>query len=924
MPGARRSADVPAGWRLVGRDGELDAISAMLTQDRPAHAATVLQGDPGVGKTSLWEHGVVLGRERGMRVLVARASSAETGLPFAAVIDLLEAVPSEELAGLPTPQLHALEVALYRREPAARPPEPGAIALGLLTALRILAGRSRLLVALDDVQWLDRASEEALAYAARRLDTTGVGFLLARRPGDRSALEAAFPETRLQRIVVEPMSLGATRQILALRLGVRLPHHLLRRVYDTTLGNPLFVLEVGRMLAGRDLDALGEEVPVPDDVEDVLGLRVADLDGPARRVLLALALDADLKATQLVALAGAGAVASAVQEGVVVLDGERVRASHPLLAAAASREAPVEERQELHRGLAAVVPDEQRRALHLALATRREDEELAARVAGAAELAAARGATRLAVQLGTHAVRLTEPGAPAHDDRVLALGGQLVAAGEKQRLTDLLSGRVESLPTPAARVTGYLLLTSGVVRDNDDIRLLMERALAEAGDNRELRGPVLAELAENEAVVTVLGISRAERRAAEAVECCGPDRPGDRRLALSALTWCRALGGQPVGALSEEYHALSDEHFFLVRDPARVAGQQLVWRGELDQARELLSSLMVQAEEWAEPSSYALARLHLCELELRAGGAAEAERLLDEWAASTDSRLLHWPMYERCRALLYAVMGDVEEARRWAGQARDLADSTGVRWDWLEATRALGLAAMVGKDPGLAVEHLSAVWDHTEREGVADPGAFPVATDLVEALVEAGDREAARRLTARLADRARSQDHPWALLGARRCAAVVQLAADGYADQPVEALEQCAAAYRDRGLLFDEARTLLALGRAQRRARKWGAAREALGRAADGFEAIGSPGWAGAARSELARLGARRPSSPDRLTATERRVAELAADGLSNKEIARALVVTVNTVEFHLRNTYAKLGIRSRVQLAAGLLDQIS
>jgi DNA-binding CsgD family transcriptional regulator len=152
---------------------------------------------------------------------------------------------------------------------------------------------------------------------------------------------------------------------------------------------------------------------------------------------------------------------------------------------------------------------------------------------------------------------------------------------------------------------------------------------------------------------------------------------------------------------------------------------------------------------------------------------------------------------------------------------------------------------------------------------------------------------------------------------ARRCAAVVELASAAY-DDGAAAAEQAADEYAQLGLRFDGARTLLSLGRAQRRGRKWGAARATLERAVAGYDEMGSPGWAEEARAELARVGARRPSTGE-LTPTERRVAELAADGLANKEIAQALVVTVNTVEFHLRNTYAKLGIRSRVQLVSRL-----
>jgi DNA-binding CsgD family transcriptional regulator len=295
------------------------------------------------------------------------------------------------------------------------------------------------------------------------------------------------------------------------------------------------------------------------------------------------------------------------------------------------------------------------------------------------------------------------------------------------------------------------------------------------------------------------------------------------------------------------------------------------------------------------------------------------QRLMDEWAASTDSDLLHWPMYERCRALLAAGRGDVAEARRWGGRAEAQAAEMGVAWDRLEATRALGLAALLSKDPAEAARLFGSVWEHGEREGVLDPGAFPVAPDLVEALVELEDYEAARAVVQRLADLAGEQEHPWARLGAQRAATLIDIYSDSYTDEAGEVLESTASSYRQLGLANDSARTLLALGRAQRRGKKWGAARDVLERATAAFDTMGSPGWADDARAELERVGARRSASAGGLTATERRVAELAVDGLANKEIARVLVVTVNTVEFHLRNTYAKLGIRSRVQLAAAL-----
>jgi DNA-binding CsgD family transcriptional regulator len=650
-------------------------------------------------------------------------------------------------------------------------------------------------------------------------------------------------------------------------------------------------------------------------------MRVADLDGTVRELLLSLALDSDLSVTELDRLVGIAAVHAATEEGVVVEDGERLRAAHPLLAAAAKRQSSVIERQHLHRAMADVVPDEQRRALHLALATPIPDEGLAVRVATAAEVAAARGATVMAVELATHALRLTPSGAASYVSHLLMLGHYLSIAGEKERLTELLAERVDILPAGEPRVVACLLLNKGVVQNKGDNRRLLERALTEAGTDHQLRAPVLAELAEYQAVIEVANIAQAQEWATDALGSSSPHRLADQRFALYTLTWTRALGGHPIAELLERYHTLPEDRFHLVYSPQRVAGQRHVWRGEVSQALTVVTALQALAEERAEPASYALQRLHLCELMLRIGDWGEAHGLLDEWAASTDRELLHWPMYERCRALLAAGRGDPDEARRWGAEALARAEATGVRWDWLETKRALGVAALLARDVEAAARDLRTVWEHTLREGVGDPGAFPVAPDLVEALVEVKALDEARDVTARLSERARGQHHLWARVGAQRCSALVDLTGD-YSDRAAAALEEAAATYQEMGLAFDHARTLLLLGRAERRAKKWGTARRHLQAAISAFDAMNAPGWAQDAGAELARIATGRPASKDRLTPTERRVAQLAVEGRSNKEIARTLMVTVNTVEFHLRNTYAKLGLRSRVQLAGHLSDE--
>jgi DNA-binding CsgD family transcriptional regulator len=906
---------------IVGREAELSALDAFLSSDaRPR--ALVLTGGPGIGKTTLWDAAVDAGRRRGLRVLAARASDADTRLSFAALIDLLDDVEDGELASLPPPRRQALEIALLRAQPTGAPPEPHAIALGLLDALRTLAQHGPLLVAVDDLQWLDRASEDALAFAVRRLADEPAAFLLARRPGPRSELERALDATSLERVEVRSPSLAAIRRMLSDRLGLTLPRHVLRRLYDATLGNPLFVLELGRKVRDDGVPTIGEDLPVPDDVEELLGTRVAGLPDAVRHVLLAVALSPSLRVGQLASLAEPEALDLAVDAGVLAVDGDQVRASHPLLAAAAVRQSQAGERRALHRDLAGVVPEGELRTRHLALAAAQPDAELAATVAAGAASAARRGAPQPAVELGEHALRLTPPDDPDRNARLLELAGYLMIAGEKRRLTDLLEPHVPSLPAGATRAQAFLLLTSGEIRGNDDIQRYLELALAESGDDARARASVLADMAENVAAVRVERIAEAETWALEAL----PDTPGadpelERRV-LYALAWTRTLGGRAIDDVWERFRTASPEPFYIAHSPERIAGQRLVWRGEIGAARAMLSRQLVEADERGEPSSYALQRLHLCELELRAGEWDAAEARLDEWAESADRELLHWPMYERCRALLAVGRGRPDEARRWGTEADARASAVGVRWDQLEAQRALGVAELLAHDTAAAASRLRAVWEHTEREGVCDPGAFPVAPELVEALAEEGALEEAGAVATRVEEHAAQQDHPWARATARRCAAQATLALL-YDEEAVTSLERAAGEYARLGLGFDAARSLLALGRAQRRHRKWGAARATLERAAAAFDEQGSPGWAEAARSELGRVGARRPSPAGELTPAERRVAELAAQGLTNKEIAQTLVVSVNTVEFHLSNTYAKLGVRSRTELASRLAPSV-
>jgi DNA-binding CsgD family transcriptional regulator len=895
---------------IVGREPELAVVHEFL--ERGSARALVVTGDPGIGKTTLWEAALGNARERGFRVLSTRASSAEARLSHAALIDLLDGVDTEEFAvALPGPQLYALEVALLRAQPVETPVDSG-VALGLLNALRALSDRP-LVLAIDDVQWLDAPSVASLAFAGRRLEGDGPLFLLARRPGRRSMLERALEAGGLDRLEIGALSYGAIRQLLSNRLGLVVSRRVLRRLVDTTLGNPLFALEVGRGLAVRGAPAIGEDLPVPDAVEGLLGTRVARLPAATRTLLLATALSANLTVSQLGALVGPAVVEEAVDDGLLVVEGDRVRPSHPLLAAAAKKRSRARTRRDLHAELAEVVGDSELRARHLALAAERPDEGLASIVAEAAATAFARGAREEAVELAEHALRLTPAGSPERTERLLALAEDLSMAGQERRLSDLLTPVIDTLPSGVARARAHFLLSDTVSHVDECMRHL-EAALAEGEDDSALRARTLARMSTYLAVCHVARLAEADAWAREARTVALDS--GVELDVLHALAWTTILRGRAIDDLRTRLRELTAGEAFLLFSVERAAGVQLAWRGAVAEARLLFRKLAAVADERGEEASHAVLRFHLCELALRAGEWDEAGRLLDDWLQSADRELLTDASYQRCLALLAAGRGDSKEAEPRTASVIAGADATGLRWNVLEALRARGVASLVGRDPRRAAESLRSVWEHTEREGVDDPGAFPAAPDLVEALVELGELGDARAVAARLRRLAAEQEHPWGLATASRCDALVELAGGAYDEQAALSLAAAVDDYDELGLRFDGARSLLALGRAQRRHRKWGAARASLERAVAAFDEMGSPGWAEEARSELGRIGARRPRAAGQLTPTEERVVELAATGLSNKEIARTLVVTVNTVETHLSHAYVKLGVRSRAQLS--------
>src|SRR5215469_2479201 len=360
-------AGVPklAGHDVVGREQELAQLRAFLC-GRQRAGTLLLTGAAGIGKTVLWSAGLALAEGGGRFVMAARPSGAETGMAFAGLIDLCDGVGQDAIGALPPPQRAALDVALMRAEPlGGEPPAPHSIAVAVLNLLRGLCAAAPVVVAVDDLPWLDGPSADVLTFAARRLREEPVTFLLARRPGAPGDLERALDPVQQE---VAGLDLNAVRRLLAVRLGLFPPRVLLHRITDISQGNALFALELGRTVRAAGTARMSQDMILPDTVENALTARVSALPPGIRQLLLATALSDGLRRAEIDAVAGHENANAAFATRLLVAAGPRFRPPPPLLTAAAVAGSTPAQRRAGHRKIGRAVSDEERRALHFALA----------------------------------------------------------------------------------------------------------------------------------------------------------------------------------------------------------------------------------------------------------------------------------------------------------------------------------------------------------------------------------------------------------------------------------------------------------------------------------------------------------------------------------------------------------------------------
>ncbi len=906
------------GVPLSGRASELERVDETIAGLPGGPRVLAIEGEAGIGKTTLWREGTARAARRGWRVLECRPAEAETAFSFAGLGDLLGSVDGRAIDSLPEPQRHALEVALLRERPDGSAPAPRAIGAATLSVLRALSEDTPVVLAVDDVQWLDVPTAEALEFALRRLDGSPVALLATLRTTGvpRPSLLDVVEVAGTPRLRLGPLDRDALHGMLRQRLGDVLTPTLLGRIERASRGNPFRALEVARAwLEGGVPESGDESLPVPDDVRELINVRLRRLPVSTREELLKASALTD-PALPLIDPEPLGPAVEA--EIVSIRPDDRVEFSHPLFRDAVYSAASADRRRDLHRELADSVGDLEERARHLALASDEPDERIAAVLEEASELAHRRGATIAAAELAERAAELTPAGSEAADERRLRAAGHLLRGGDRER-AQVLAETVIAGSGSALGPRALLLLAEaqGLTRPEAAIGYL-DRAVELAGEDVALATEL--EIALALATGAVTDAARVERHAERAVELAvrsGDDALVSQALAMRGLikiTFGRGLD-EPELERALELEDLGRDVPFQVR-PSLNAAQAYEFAGRWDIARSLLEPLRELLVARGAEGDLPLVLIHLAVTAEHLGDLAAAERDADEAlrvATLTDQELFRAFAFT-VRTQIRAIRGDADGARADAAAALELSERIGWPWGMVQTLCWKGFLELSEGNPTEAAATLAPAIAATEEVGIYE---YPMACgipDAVEALVAAGDAETAERITAALADWGHRFDRPWCLATSGRCRALLE-AAGGDLDAAQAAAERALVEHERLPMPFERGRTLLVYGQLQRRRGERRAGRETLERAAAIFEEVGAPLWGEKARAEGRRIGVRR--APTDLTENEEQVARLAAGGLTNREIAAKLFVSPRTVEANLSRAYKKLDIHSRAELGA-------
>jgi DNA-binding CsgD family transcriptional regulator len=918
---------------LYGRRTECDALDRLLADARRSRSGVlVVRGEAGVGKSALLDHAA--GRAEGMTVLRAAGVESEAELPFAALHQLLR--PVLGLAGrLPGHQAAALAGALGLEPTGERDAERGSgglkprppdgrdrflVSVAVLSLLAEAADGRPVLGLVDEAQWLDRSSAEALGFAARRLEAEGVVLLFAARDGDPREFPAdGLPELRLDGLDPE-----AAAALLAAAAGADLPAAVVGPLVERTGGNPLALLELpgaldAGQLAGRA--PLEDVLPLTARLERTFGERVRRLPEEARTLLLVAAAETTGDpATVLRAGARLGVDAGALDQAEaagLVRTGERLRFRHPLVRSAAYRTASFAARQAAHRALAEVLAGEDaadQRAWHLAAATVGPDDTAAAELERSADRARRRGGHAAAAAALERAGELTGDD-PERGRRLAEAAGAAWLAGQADRAaaladraqplaTDLrsqaalahLRGSVEASRGIALDATAMLVAASELAAPVDPSHALT--MLVEASEIASYAGDVTptAELGRRAAALPVT--DKTGEFLSDLLQGMGLVAEGDGAAGEPRLRRAIALAGTMNHPRRLMWAGVAA---FFVGDNA--AGDALFARAAAKARQDGAVGLLPQALEYLAPVELVAGRL-----DAAAATAGEGLRLARDTGNDTSA----------CRHLctlahLAAIRGDEDACRTNAAEALDRAAARGLG---LPATLAANALALLDLGMGRPADALGRL----QRLLAAAPGAgspfFAVYTvpDLVEAAVRAGQPAAATAPLAAFERLATMAGTPDLLAQLARCQGLI-----GPEEAAAGRFEEALALQEGQARPFDLARTELAYGEALRRARRRGEARAHLRGALEIFQRLEAAPWAERAGAELRATGetARRrdPSTLSQLTPQELQIVQLVGEGGTNREIGAQLFLSRRTIDYHLRNVFVKLGVSSRAEL---------
>ncbi len=906
--------------RVISRVAELAEAEAFLDQVEGGVARLLIEGEPGIGKTTLWREAVGRAESRGFAVLSCRPAEAEVKLSFSALADLLEPVRARAFDSLPGPQRHALEVALLQADAEGLPADARAVAAGLRGVLVGLAADSPVLVAVDDLQWLDAPSADALEFALRRIGRERLGLVVTQRPRTSERLDLGGA----QRIELRGLSLAAIHDMLKRRLGRSLPRPVLVRLYETADGNPLFALEIAREVL---LSGIGpaDPLPIPEDLRHLVRLRLRRLSPLTRETLLAAsALAEPTRAVLAATLDGDPSIAleEAERAEVVELEGPHIRFSHPLYAAVIYASAPREQRRRVHQRLGTVVVDIEERARHLALSSEAPSGELAATLEEAAELALRRGALGFAVELTELALsRTPSVDDEARQERALRLVDRLVLAANSERAGEVARTQLPTLTSPRRRVHALLALSELAMwssapawtnRDDHPVSLA-KRALAEAGDDPSLAARAHTALAGSLESDSGAALQHAGR-AIELIEQGADLPPAAQAEALSVFSRSKFFRGEGLDVarleLAIELERVAPPRLVHDRSSYKLA-QWLKYVDDFEGSRRGLEQARQAASDEGDDFSLVNILINLVILECWAGrwqvaralGAELAQRFVElGWQESPAPHV----------ALVAALTGDLETVR----ELDEIAPWDGV-YDVIRL-RPLGLLALARGDVKTAYQHYRRALRVLDRAGITEPAVFRIHADAIESAIRAGKVSEGARMTAALSAHAQKSLIPWNATVAARSRALVA-AARGDLDEALDSAQEALREHERLPMPFELGRTLLVLGQVQRRRSERRAAKETLERALTLFKELGAPLWAARTAAELRRIPIRR-GAPEELTPTEERVAELAAAGQTNREVAQTLFMSPKTVEANLTRVYRKLGVHSRAELGATMV----